>query len=256
MEEKKTVPPQSAAIPAVIIFFILLFVFTKWGPAINFSSTTQSKGEPFVVTGEGKVSVTPDIANVTLGIRESGPSLKTVQNAVNSKSKTLTDALKKLGVDEKDIKTSSYNVYPQYDYTASIQRIIGYQVSTNYRVTVRDFDKINDIVVAGTTAGANTVGNISFELNDSTQTEKMNVARQEAVKDAKSKAEGLAKAAGITLGRVINIAESQNQNTIRPVAFTEKSDIGIGGGTPVVQPNIQPGETEINMVVSLSYEVR
>jgi uncharacterized protein len=240
---------------AVIIFFILLFVFAKWGPAINFSTITQTKGEPFVVSGEGKVSVTPDIAKVTLGIEETGASLKTVQNAVNTKSKILTDAVKKLGIAESDIKTTSYNVYPQYDYLNSAQRITGYQVSTNYEVTVKDFDKVNDIVVAATASGANMVGNVSFDLNEKTKTEKMNEARALAVKDAKGKAEGLAKAAGINLGKVINVSENQNQG-IRPVAFADKSVTGMGGGTPVAQPNIQPGTTELDVTVSLSFEIR
>jgi len=141
MEEKKTIPPQANSAGAVIIFFILLFVFAKWGPAINFSTTSQSKGEPFVVSGEGKVSVTPDVAKITFGIQENGQSLKQVQGEVNTKSKTLTAAVKKLGIADSDIKTTSYNVYPQYDYTNSNQKITGYQVSTDYQITVKDFDK-------------------------------------------------------------------------------------------------------------------
>jgi uncharacterized protein YggE len=239
---------------SVIVFFVLLFVFAKWGPAINFSTITQTKGDPFIVSGEGKVFVTPDIAKVTLGIEDSGASLKTVQNAVNTKSKSLTDALKKLGIGESDIKTTSYNVYPQYDYATPTQKITGYQVSTDYEVTVKDFDKVNDVVVAGTAAGANMVGNVSFDLNEGTKTEKMNEARALAVKDAKGRAEGLAKAAGITLGKIINVSENQNNNIIRPMALPVS-----GGGGPdksVTQPDIQPGQTELDVTISLSYEVR
>jgi uncharacterized protein YggE len=239
---------------SVIVFFVLLFVFAKWGPAINFSTITQTKGDPFVVSGEGKVFVTPDIAKVTLGIQDSGASLKTVQNAVNTKSKSLTDALKKLGIGESDIKTTSYNVYPQYDYTTPTQKITGYQVSTDYEVTVKDFDKVNDVVVAGTQAGANMVGNVSFDLNEETKTEKMNEARALAVKDAKGRAEGLAKAAGISLGKIINVSENQNNNIVRPMALPVS-----GGGGPdksVTQPDIQPGQTELDVTISLSYEVR
>lgn len=254
MEEKKSVLPQSSSVGVVAIFFVLLFVFAKWGPAINFSTSTQIKGEPFVVMGEGKVSVAPDIAKLTFGIQQTGISLKQVQNDVNTKTKTLTTAFKKLGIDEKDIKTTSYNVYPQYDYTNG-QKITGYQVSTDYEVTVKDFDKVNDLIVAGTAAGANTVGNVSFDLNDSTKTEKMNEARVKAVADAKIKAEGLAKAAGISLGKIINVSENQNQN-IRPMAFADKVAVGMGGGAPIAQPEIQPGTTEIDITVSLSYELR
>lgn len=205
-----------------------------------------------VVTGEGKVSVTPDIAKVTLGIQENGISLKTVQDSVNKKSKTLTDSLKKLGIGEKDIKTVSYNVYPQYDYTTPNSRITGYQVSTSYEVTVKDFDKINEVLVQATSAGANTAGGISFEVNEETKAKKLQEAREEAVGKAKEKAQGLAKAAGISLGKIINVSESQGGGEIRPIYAAK--DLAVGGSpTPA---NIQPGETELFVTVSLSYEVK
>ncbi len=241
-------------IGAVITFFILLFVFAKWGPAINFNTTNHTSGEPFVVTGEGKVTVTPDIAKVTVGIQESGVSLKQVQDSVNKKSKNLTDAIKKLGVGEGDIKTTSYNVYPQYDYTSAAQKITGYQVSTDYQITVKDFDKINDVIVTTTANGGNVVDGVSFEINQETKKQKLQEARDLAVKEAKEKAEGLAKSAGISLGKIINISENQTGGNIRPLALP------ISGGADlqktVSQPDIQPGTTEIDVMVSLSYEVR
>jgi hypothetical protein len=241
-------------IGAVVTFFILLFAFAKWGQAVNFNTTTQPKGEPFIVSGERKVSVTPDIAKVTIGIQENGSSLKTVQNSVNAKSKNLTDTIKKLGVAESDIKTVSYNVYPQYDYNDSVQKITGYQVSTNYEVKVKDFDKVNDVLTAATSSGANTVGAISFEVNEETKSKKLQEAREKAVSVAKEKAQGLAKAAGIALGKVINVSESQSGNEIRPMYATK--DMAVGSGTSPVPANIQPGETDITVTISLSYEVR
>lgn len=238
---------------SIIIFFILLFVFAKWGPTINFSSITQTRGEPFIVSGEGKVSVTPDIAKVTLGIQESGQILKQVQDNLNKKSKTLVDAIKKQGIDEKDIKTTSYYIYPQYDYTNPNPRITGYSASTSYEVTIRDFDKVNEILAQATSAGANTAGGIALEVNDETKAKKLQEAREKAVAKAKEKAEGLAKAAGISLGKIINISESQGGNEIRPMYATSK-DLAAGGApTPA---DIQPGETEITVTISLSYEIR
>lgn len=237
----------------MVVFFILLFVFTKWGPAINFNTTSQTKGEPFVVSGEGKVYVTPDIAKITVGIQESGDSLKTVQNSVNKKSKALTDAIENMGVAKEDIKTTSYNLYPQYDYQSSAGRITGYQVSTSYEITIRDFDKVNDIVVGATAVGANMEGGISFELNDTTKKEKLQEARVMAVAEAKSKAQGLASAAGITLGKIINISENRGSNEIRPLP-------AMGGAVSLdkvmIEPSIQAGQTEVNVTVSLSFEVR
>jgi len=246
-------PKVGGKVTAVVVFFILLFVFTKWGPAINFNTTSQTKGEPFVVSGEGKVYVTPDIAKITVGIQESGDSLKTVQNSVNKKSKALTDAIQNMGVAKEDIKTTSYNLYPQYDYQSSAGRITGYQVSTSYEITIRDFDKVNDIVVGATAVGANMEGGISFELNDTTKKEKLQEARVMAVAEAKSKAQGLASAARITLGKVINISENQGSNEIRPLP-------AMGGAVSLdkvmIEPSIQAGQTEVNVTVSLSFEVR
>jgi hypothetical protein len=239
---------------AAFSIFVLLFLFFKFGPKIPLSIISQQKGEPLVVVGEGKVFVTPDIAKVTFGIQENGTSLKGVQDSVNKKSKTLTDSLKKLAIAEKDIKTTSYNVYPQYDYTTPTQKITGYQVSTSYEVTIKDFDKVNDVLVAATAAGANTVGVIAFEVNDDTKANKLQEAREEGVRVAKEKAQGLAKAAGISLGKIINISESQGGSETRPM-YATKDAVGLGGGTPT-PANIQPGETEISVTISLSYEIR
>lgn len=248
---KKISSPGAAG--AVIIFFALLFVFSKWGPAIPFSVLSQSRGEPMVVTGEGKATAIPDIAKVSAGIQDSGTSLTQVQNSVNKKSQTLVDSLKKLGIEEKDIKTSSYNIAPQQDYQADPPRITGYQVSVNYQVTVRDIDKVNDVLTTVTAAGANLIGGVSFDLSDGAKLKAMDVARQDAVAQAKENAKSLAKASGVTLGKIINVSETTNGQP-RPLALP----VSAGGiaEKSAIQPDIQPGEAEIDLTVTLSYEVR
>ena len=98
------------------------------------------------------------------------------------------------------------------------------------------------------------MGNVSFDLNDSTKTEKMNEARVLAVKDAENKAKGLADASGISLGKIINISESQ-LNSIRNYAVPTMA-VGAGLDKAVTQPDIQPGSTDLDVTVSLSFEVR
>jgi uncharacterized protein YggE len=238
----------------ILVFFILLFVFAKWGPTINFSTTTQTKGEPFIVQGTGKSIVSPDIAKIDLGIEETGTNLKTVQDDVDKKSQSLVDQIKKLGIDANDIKTISYSIYPQYDYTTPSQQITGYQVSTEYEVTIRDFTKINDILATATSYGANSIGNVTFDLSDDLKNQKMEEARVQAVADAKTKAEGLAKVAGITLGKIINVSETTPSN-IQPLMLPVTG----GGGTldkTVTPPSVESGTTELDVTISLSYEVR
>lgn len=239
------------SIAVILLIFVFFFLFFKFGPKIPLSVITQQKGEPLMVSGTGKVSVAPDIAKVTLGIEETGQSLKIVQNSVNAKTKTLTDELKKLGIKEADIKTTNYSVYPEYNYESRPARITAYRVSVNYEVKVRDFEKVNEVLVKATDVGANTIGNIAFEVNDETKNEKLNEARAEAVKVARQKAEGLSKAAGISLGKLLNISESQGTEP-RPIYALKE---GVGSSTPV-QPDIQPGETELSVTVTLSFEIR
>lgn len=241
-------------IGSIIIFFVLLFVYSKFGPSLPISVLTQTKGEPMIVSDTGKVTVVPDIAKVTFGIEAQGQSLKQTQDSVNKKSKALTDSLKKLGIDEKDIKTTNYSVSPEYDYSNSPYRINGYRVSTNYEVKITNFELVNDALTLATESGANVIGNISFEVNEKTKEEYTQKARGEAVKLAKNKAEGLAKASGITLGKIINVSESFGVDYPRPIAYAK--EMSAGGADLQTVANVTPGETEISVTVSLSYEIR
>lgn len=237
---------------AIVLFFISLFIYSKFGPSLPLSLLTQQKGEPLVVSEQGKASGAPDIAIISAGIEDNGANLSTVENSVNTKSKTLSDAVKKLGVKDTDIQTSSYNVYPNYDYTTTPNKITGYRVSTSYQIKVRDLTKVNDIVAALTPAGANQVGGISFTFSDETQAKLTDQARKQAVDKAREKAESLAKAAGISLGKIINISEN-NDNRVVPQPM-----MALGGGTveKSVAPDIQTGSSDITTTVTISWEIR
>lgn len=248
MDKEKTVNFAGS----IIIFFVLLFVYSKWGPNLPISVLTQTKGEPLMVTETGKITAVPDIAKVSLGIEEQGESLTKVQNSVNTKSKKLTDELKKLGIDEKNIKTTSYYVHPEYNYDIEPFKIEGYRVSTTYEVKITDFEKINEVLVIATNIGTNIINNISFEVNEKTKEDLTNKARQEAVKKAKEKANSLASSAGISLGKIINISENTGIGYPRSISLINDTI----GNTKPINADIQPGETEIEVTVSLSFEVR
>lgn len=248
MDKEKLLKHPLTLIAAIFVF---LFISSRLGLKLPISVISQDRGQPLVVEGQGKVTVVPDVAKVTLGIEESGSSLAAVQKSVNQKSKSLVDSLKKLGIGEKDIKTTSYNVFPDYDYESRPQRITGYRVNITYEVTVKDFDKINDVVIRATETGVNVVGNISFDVNEETKKKKLDEAREVAVKEAKDKAQSLARAAGVSLGKILNISEFPG--FAPPPPFALKG--GMGGDEPA-RPEITPGETELTVTVSLSFEIR
>lgn len=233
-------------------FFILLFSFTKIFGPIPFSvnSVTTTKSDTFNVSGEGKVSAAPDVAFVTVGIVANGATVKATQDRINAAINKVSEALKSLGVDEKDIKTTNYNISTDYDYTGGPQRIKGYSASTNLSIKVREIDKINEVIDAATASGANQVGGIGFDIHDKHKLE--NEAREKAVADAKEKGENAAKIAGFRLGRIVNYSENFGGYPI-PIALRAQ------GAAEVIDAKatqVEPGSNEIVVNVTLSYEIQ
>ncbi len=238
---------------AVVLFFVLLFAYTKLAGPIPFSlnSVTTAKSDTFSVSGEGKVTMMPDIAIVSAGVTAQGQSVTKVQQELNTKINAVSAAVKKLGVDDKDIKTSYYNISPTYDYSSSTQRITGYQANSNLTIKVRKIDTVNGVIDAATTQGANEVGGVHFDVDDKTKAE--NQARIAAVADAKSKADAAAKAAGFKLGRVINYSEGGGSSP-RPMMYDAVKSLPISGGGEPTQ--VEPGSSELSVSVTLSYEIQ
>lgn len=239
-------------IVGVTTFFTLLFIYTKFFGPIPFSvnSVTTNKSTTFDVTGEGKISVLPDLAYVNVGIRTQAPNVKTAQDQINSVINKVSQALKALDIDSKDIQTTNYSINPDYDYSASSQRIKGYTATTTLEVKIRDINKINSIIDAATANGANEVSGISFEVDDKHKYE--NEAREVAVNDAKKKAEQTAKISGFKLGRIINYSENFGDFP-GPIPFAASADLKAQGGIPT---QIEPGSSEIKVIVTLSYEIQ
>jgi len=237
---------------AIIVFFIALFAYTKLAGPIPFTitSVTTNKTDTFSVTGEGKVSVPPDIALVSAGVQAQGTTVKLAQDQLNKNMNAVSAAVKAEGVDSKDIKTSGYNINPMYDYTAGSQRITGYQASSNLTIKVRAIDHANAVIDAATASGANQIGGITFDVDDKTAAQ--NQAREKAVADAKSKAENAARIAGFSLGKIINYSEDFG-NAVRPIPMLAKADMAGGGGVPT---QVETGINEITVTVTLSYQIQ
>lgn len=233
----------------ILFIFVLAYLFLRFAPAIPISSVVTQKQNLFTVSGTGKVTVVPDTAVINLGITVSRPTVKSAQTEANSVINKVTTSLKNLSIPDKDIKTTNYFIYPQYDYQEDTNRITGYQVSVSLTVTVRDLEKINQVIDTATNLGVNTVSGVQFTVDEGRQKELLRQARDEAVKEAKDKAVGLSRSAGITLGRVVNIQES-GPDFPGPIAFAERA-MGGGGDTQV-----SPGSTDITSSVTLSYETR
>ena len=202
------------------------------------------------VSGEGKVKTTPDIARVNLGVQTDAVSVKTAQADNTKKMNAIIEAVKALGAAKEDIATENYSVYPKLEWKDGVSSIVGYTVSQNVSVKVRDLDKVGDILTKAGELGANQIGGIDFTLDDpkSLQAE----ARQKAIDDARSKAEALAKQLGLTIVKVVSFSESFGGPPPMPYLAKEAGALDLAAAAPT----IEPGQQEVISGVNVTFEVR
>lgn len=244
--------PVITAIAAVVSFFVLFVVYTQLvGPIpLHITSISTQKVDSFSVSGEGKADAIPDIAVVNAGVMVQGSSVKDVQTRLNTTINAVSEAVKKLDVDGKDIQTSNYSIYPNYDYSTGNQRITGYQASTSLVIKVRNIDDVNAVIDAATANGANNIGGVSFNVADKEKAE--NEAREIAVSQARKKAEDAASIAGFRLGKVVNYGESFGAYP-GPIMPLYAKDMAVRESAGATQ--VEPGSSEIKVTVTLTYEI-
>jgi uncharacterized protein YggE len=200
--------------------------------------------------GEGKVYTKPDIAFVDVSVVTQGTQIKDVQDANTKKMNKVVNFLKSSGIDEKDIKTTNYNLYPQYTYENNkIPQIIGYQINQTLSIKIRDLDKVGSILQGGVDVGLNQVNFLYFGVENDEQLKED--ARKIAIDDAKEKAKTLASQLGVRLIKITGFSD----NTVGyPVPmYNAKTPQGMGGGET---PNIETGQNEITVNVTITYEIK
>lgn len=206
------------------------------------------------VSGMGTATLAPDIAYFSAGVTETNPTVADAQNSVNTKTNAILDALKQGGVDvNKDVKTAGYSVQPQYNYPQNGAPVLtGYRVSNNVNVTVRDITRVGQLLDAVTKAGANQVGGVSFGLADPEAASR--AAREQAVQNARTKADTLAKATGVAVGIVMTIDDqSTTPPPPRPVAAAAPAGTAAAGRAE--PPPIQAGETTVTVTLRVTYAI-
>jgi len=201
------------------------------------------------VSGLGRSSATPDIARLTVGVEAVGPNVGQVVGDVNSKQSAIIAKLKALGVADKDIQTTSYNVNIDRSKPplpgAPDSGPLTYHASNTAQITVRKLDQLSAILQAAVDAGANNIYGVSMSLSDSSAL--ANDARAKAIADARSKADALAKAAGVKLGRIISISEGP-VGAFPPTVFADSRAV------PAAAP-IEPGELQVQVQVNVVFAI-
>lgn len=230
--------------------------------AISMSAIIMAKKsdnqDRFSVSGSGVVYAKADIANINVGVKTEVK--KTAAEATDENSKKMNEiltTLKDLGIEAKDIKTTSFNLNPVYNWTEKDgQKLVGYEVSQNVTLKVRDLDKMGDIIAKTTEKGANQVGNITFTIDDEFALK--NEARELAITKAKEKAQLIAKQTGMKLGKVKSVDESFYSPMVDySYRNAAKEMLGSGVAMDAMEaPSIEVGQNEVRVDVNLVYEVK
>jgi uncharacterized protein YggE len=210
-------------IPLVLIGILLLGACQLVPQAGNQAADATSGARTITVTGSGEVILVPDLAYINVGIHTEAEDVTSAVNSNNSQARAIKEAMVGMGVEEKDIQTSNFNVYSmnRYDDMGNIAGT-NYAVDNTLYIIVRDMPRMSEILDAALGAGANQIYGISFDIAN--RADAMAQARDLAIKDAEEKALSIANTAGVQLGQVLNISVKNNSYVQTLAGY------GMGGG--------------------------
>ncbi len=212
------------------------------------SAQPRASASRVVVVGEGSVSVAPDVARIRSGVSTRG---KTVREATETNSKTMAAILTALadsGIPQKDIRTAQLSIQPVYasQDPRGEQKLVGYSVSNHVDAKIRHVEKLGEILDRLIAAGATDVWNVEFQVADPGKA--LDQAREAAIADARRKAELYARAAGVTLGRVVSIEEESGRSA--PLPMRALAAPGASAQVPIA-----PGESTLRAAVTVGFDI-
>jgi uncharacterized protein YggE len=244
----------------VLVLTVLAGCSTTGGAAaaesqpINVNVGNQQTG--IWVNGEGKVTVTPDVATINLGVSAQAATVAEAQNQAATAMDQVMSALTSNGVAQNDIKTQYFNIQQvtRWDDKGQQETIIGYRVSNMVTAKIRTLDKVGTIIDAAASAGGDLtrINGINFSVDDPSQY--YDQARELAMQDAKAKAEQIAELSGVTLGRPTYVVENTYTPPIIYRDAMAKAEMVAGAPAPTTP--ITPGEADITLNVQVSYAIQ
>ncbi len=237
---------------AVLFVYLILYVGVLMRNNVkkyNYIGLADQMERAITVTGLGKVNGKNDIAVTTIGYSNTDKNVAKAQADNKRVMDQIVAALKKLGVEEKDMQ-SNYSIYPDYNYTQDKgQELKGYRVSNNVTVKIRDLAKISDVLSLPGKYGATEVSGLNFTIDDPENLK--SEARDKAVTDAKMKANKLVRALGARLVEVISYSEYES-GEYPPIYASLKANTGGGGPAPEA---IVSGGKDVTVNVNVTYKI-
>lgn len=218
-----------------------------------FAAQDPDEMRKLVVTGSASVALKADMATIELGAQTRGRSVEDAQKENANTTEAILKALTELGIPKEDIRTSSYYVTFEQDYsvTGAIERLANgsFLVSNMLQITLKDVSLVSKVIDTAAKAGANSINGLNFQSSQST--EAYHKALQRAVEDAKIKAEVLAAAAGQQLGVIIKLEANESYGTPYGISNTFNFDAKSAMETPILS-----GDINVSATVVITFEMK
>ncbi len=211
----------------------------------------STQGTLLSVSAEGKSEARPDLATINLGVTTEGQTAQAALQENARRMAALTQALRRAGIAERDIQTSNVSVYPQQQYVEGQQpRITGYQANNTVTAKVRNIDNTGRVIDAAVAAGGNTINGVSFSHSDPNA--QLDVARRNAIAEARRRAELYANALGMRVVRIVAVSEGAGYSPPVPMPMErfQARDAAVAN-TPIA-----PGQIETTVSVNVTFELR
>ncbi|MBL8782905.1 MAG: SIMPL domain-containing protein [Alphaproteobacteria bacterium] len=236
---------RAVAIGSALVVVAALAAATLIGPGTGISAPDGAPPRLIAVSGLGEVKTRPDMATISTGVVSEAATAKEALAKNNAAMAAVIAALKNAGVAEDDIQTSDFSVSPKYPpyqpNQTTAPRIVGYTVSNQVTAKVKDLAKLGGILDTLVQSGSNQINGIAFGVDEPKA--QLDEARKKAVADARARAELYAEAAGVSLGKVIQISESTAVMPPVPMyrreaAMAADSSVPIAAGTQMVSATV------------------
>lgn len=198
--------------------------------------------------GVGTIRTSPDVANAFLGVVTQSKELSEAQQENSKTMDKVIASLLKLGIEEKDIKTESYSITPEYDFIEGKQVFRGYRVNNNLRITIRDIKQVGTVIDTAVANGANAVYNVNFSLLNREEVYKR--ALSLALRNAVDKAKSIEKTLKVSVDEIpVEIAEESSPENIGRNGFYSIK-------APAASTDIRSGELEVTAKVQTVFKYR
>jgi uncharacterized protein YggE len=255
MSETRRLIARTAAVASIAVLALVIVapLVSSWRPS-GVASAAATPTEPVhgvTVQGTGKITLTPDLATISVGVTSQGSSAAKAQGAASAAMAKIIAAVKAKGVADADLASQWVSLQPQYDYSntgAVPPRVIGFQANQSLSIKVRKIETSGEVIDAAVGAGATNVGGINFSVSDPAAATAQ--ARTAAITDALARAKALASAAGVTLGAAISITEVSTPSVV-PYPFAATGTIGV----PSALTPVQVGTTEVEVDVQVTFAI-